>query len=189
MTTRINLLPWREEERKQRKEDFIRVGLAAIALMGVLIFFAHVQIGGMIDEQESRNKFLQGEIAKVDEKIKEIKELENQKKMLLNKMNVIQDLQTRRPLVVRMMDELVRVMPNGVYFTKINQKGQELLLEGVAQSNARVSTLMRNLDESTWFTNPKLDVIQVKEREGARESKFSLKVQQAAPGSEAPEKG
>ena len=102
--------------------------------------------------------------------------------MLLNKMNVIQDLQTRRPLVVRMMDELVRVMPNGVFLTKIDQKGQQLLLEGVAQSNARVSSLMRNLDESSWFTNPKLDVIQVQEREGSRESRFSLKVNQAAPG-------
>ena len=182
MTTRINLLPWREEERKRQREDFLRVSLAAVALMGVIIFFAHVQIGGMIDNQESRNKFLQGEIAKVDEKIKEIKELENQKKMLLNKMNVIQDLQTRRPLVVRMMDELVRIMPNGVFLTKIDQKGQQLLLEGVAQSNARVSSLMRNLDESSWFTNPKLDVIQVQEREGSRESRFSLKVNQATPG-------
>lgn len=179
--TRINLLPWRETLRKERKRQFASVTIGAGVLMLVIIFYVHLHINAMIDHQNSRNALLEAEIAKVDEAIKEIKELESKKTQLLNRMTVIQDLQTRRPLSVRLMDELVRTLPEGLFLTKVTQKGADLELEGVAQSNARISSFMRNLDDSQWFGNPKLDVIQAQDKSGSRVSKFVLKVKQLSP--------
>ena len=179
--TRINLLPWREALRKERKRQFVSVLGGAAILMLAIVGYVHFFVAGMIDHQNSRNSFIESEIAKVDEKIKEIRELEAQKKQLLNRMNVIQELQTRRPMVVHMLDKLVRALPEGLYLTALDQKGTELTLDGFAQSNARVSAFMRNLDESVWFSNPKLEVIQVQEKGGTRSSKFTLKVKQLTP--------
>jgi type IV pilus assembly protein PilN len=179
--TRINLLPWREALRKERKRQFMSILGGASLLMLAIIGYVHFHISGMIDYQSSRNNFLQNEITKVDSKIKEIRELETQKKQLLNRMNIIQELQTRRPMVVHMLDALARALPDGLYLTKLDQKGTELTIEGMAQSNARVSAFMRNLDQSNWFANPKLEVIQVQAKGGTRSSKFSLKVSQLTP--------
>lgn len=181
MATRINLLPWRETLRKERKRQFASVAGGASLLMAVIVFYVHLHVSGMIDHQNSRNATLEAEIAKVDESIKEIKELEDKKTQLLNRMTVIQDLQTRRPLSVRLMDELVRTLPDGLALAKVAQKGTDLELEGVAQSNARISTFMRNLEDSPWFDNPKLDVIQAQDKSGNRVSKFTLKVKQLTP--------
>jgi type IV pilus assembly protein PilN len=180
--TRINLLPWRETLRKERQRQFASVMTGAVVLMGVTVFYVHLHIGGMIDYQESRNDYLNKEIAKVDEKIKEIRELESQKKQLLNRMDVIQDLQTQRPLVVHMLDELVRTLPEGLYLSSVKQAGMQLQIGGSAQSNARVSAFMRNLDGSEWFDGPKLNVIQVQDNKKAgRVSEFTLVVNQANP--------
>jgi len=178
---RINLLPWREALRKERKRQFTSVIGGAALLMLAIIGYIHVHISGNIDAQNSRNSFIQAEIAAVDGKIKEIKELEAQKKQLLNRMNVIQDLQTRRPMVVHMLDKLVVALPEGLFLTKFEQAGLDLSIEGLAQSNARVSAFMRNLDESDWFDSPRLEVIQVQEKNGSRSSKFTLKVKQLTP--------
>lgn len=179
--TRINLLPWREALRKEQKRQFISTAGGAAVLMLVIVGYVHFHINGMIDHQNQRNDFIEKEIAVVDSKIKEIKELEAQKKQLLNRMNVIQDLQTRRPMVVHMLDKLVKALPEGLYLTEVNQKGAELTINGLAQSNARVSAFMRNLDDSNWFNNPKLEVIQVQEKNGGRSSKFTLNVKQLTP--------
>lgn len=179
--TRINLLPWREALRKERKRQFVSVLGGAAFLMLAIIGYIHFHVSGLIDYQNSRNSFLEHEIAKVDEKIKEIRELEAQKKQLLNRMNIIQELQTRRPMVVHMLDKLVKALPEGLYLTTVNQQGAELTLEGMAQSNARVSAFMRNLDESDWFASPKLEVIQVQEKDGTRSSKFTLRAKQLTP--------
>ncbi len=186
--TQINLLPWREAQRKERKRQFSSIAVGAALLMTVLVFYAHVHINGLIEHQNARNKFLQDEIAKVDESIKEIRELESAKKALLIRMNVIQDLQSRRPMVVHMLDELVRAVPEGLYLHHIEQKGHEVVLEGLAQSNARVSAFMRQLDASEWFDSPRLDVIQVEEKDGERSSKFTLVVKQVNPD-ESPDHG
>lgn len=181
MTTRINLLPWRESLRKERKRQFASIAGGAVLLMVVIVFYVHLHINGMIDHQNARNSMLETEIAKVDEGIKEISELETKKTQLLNRMTVIQDLQTRRPLTVRLMDELVRTMPDGLVLAKVTQKGTDLELEGMAQSNARISAFMRNLQDSSWFGEPKLDVIQAQDKAGNRVSKFVLKVKQLTP--------
>ncbi len=181
MTTHINLLPWRETLRKERKRQFASIAGGVALLMAAVIFYVHLHINGMVEHQNSRNALLEVEIAKVDESIKEISELETKKTQLLNRMTVIQDLQTRRPLSVHLVDELVRTLPEGLVLTKVTQKEADLELEGVAQSNARISAFMRNLENSLWFSDPMLDVIQAQDTAGNRVSKFVLKVKQLAP--------
>ena len=181
MTTRINLLPWRETLRKERKRQFASIAGGVVFLMIAVVFYVHLHIDSMVEHQNARNALLEVEIAKVDESIKEIRELETKKTQLLNRMTVIQDLQTRRPLSVHLVDELVRTLPEGTVLTKVTQKEAELELEGMAQSNARISAFMRNLEDSVWFSNPKLDVIQAQDKAGDRVSKFVLKVKQLAP--------
>jgi len=179
--TRVNLLPWRENLRKERVRQFKVVTVFSAVLMGMIVFYVHVHINGTIDYQNSRNAFLEQEITKVDQKIKEIRELESKKKDLLNRMNVIQELQTRRPQSVRLMDELVRILPEGVYLKSVKQTEMGLVFNGVAQSNARVSAFMRNLDNSIRFVDPTLNVINTSELSGMRVSNFVLKVTQRTP--------
>ncbi len=181
MTTHINLLPWRETLRKERKRQFASIAGGIALLMAAVIFYVHLHINGLVEYQNSRNALLETEIAKVDESIKEIRELETKKTQLLNRMTVIQDLQTRRPLSVHLLDELVRTLPEGLVLTKVTQKEADLELEGVAQSNARISAFMRNLEDSLWFSSPKLEVIQAQDKAGNRVSKFVLKVKQLSP--------
>lgn len=176
--TRINLLPWREIRRKEERRQFISVAAGAAVLMGLIVFYVHLHVGGLIEDQERRNKFMQDEIAKVDAKIAEIRTLESKKQQLLARMNIIQQLQTRRPEIVHVFDELAQAVPEGMYLTRISQQGGTLVVEGVAQSNARVSMFMRNLDGSPWFSGPRLDVIESGGKEQSRNSRFKLTVNQ-----------
>ncbi len=177
--TSINLLPWRETLRKERLQQFITsLGFAA-GLAVAIVVAVHMQFSGMIRHQESRNGFLEQQVLRVEKQIKEIEAIEKEKKSLLARMNVIQQLQEGRPQIVHVFDELVRTLPEGVYLTKIKQGGDTVALEGIAQSNARVSTYMRNLDSSDWFTNPRLSVIEAadaKSKLSERSAKFSLNV-------------
>lgn len=153
---RINLLPWREELRKQRQQEFAIMAVIAMALMGVVVVGVHLYLQQLTDFQQQRNDFLQAQIASLDKKIKEIKDLDREKERLLARMNIIQKLQSSRPEIVHMVDALVQTLPEGVYYKKIEQKTDRLSMEGDAQSNARVSSLMRNLESSEWFENPNL---------------------------------
>ena len=183
--TRINLLPWREILRKEQQRQFISIAAGAAVLMAVIIFYIHIHVGGLIDAQTARNTFLEQQIASVDQKITEIKELESEKQKLLARMNIIQQLQSRRPEIVHVFDEMARRVPDGIYHTSVKQSGDSLLIEGVAESNARVSAFMRNLDASEWFKNPGLIVIESKEKEKVRTSSFTLKGTQITPPSDA----
>ncbi len=158
--TRINLLPWREMARKESKRQFISIGVGAVMLMGAVILYAHIHIAGMIDDQNSRNTFLEEETARIDNQIKEIKSLETEKNHLLARMNVIQQLQSRRSQVVHIFDEIEKKLPAGVYLTAMKQEKGEIILNGVAESNGDVSSFMRNLEVSDWFESPWLEVIQ-----------------------------
>lgn len=180
--TCINLLPWREMRRKEQQRQFFSIAGGAAVLMGVIVFYVHIHIGGLIEAQEQRNRFLEKEIAKVDEKIAEIRTLKAKKQQLLARMNIIQQLQTRRPEIVHVFDELVRAVPGGMYLTKVTQQGSSLVIEGVAQSNARISSFMRNLDASGWFADPRLEVIEADDKERVRTSRFKLRVSQAGSG-------
>lgn len=180
MTTRINLLPWREMRRKEQDRQLLTIAVGAWILMGVIIFYAHVHVSSLIENQNKRNEFLNQEIAKVEKEIKEIAELKKQRSDLIARMNVIYQLQSDRSQVVHLFDELARKLPDGIFFTSLRLTGNDIALQGVAQSNARVSALMRNLASSDWFANPELELITVKAKGGDRVSEFSLKVKQSA---------
>ncbi len=178
---RINLLPWRAERRKQRQREFYTMlGLAAVAgvLMSLLIWFYYDrQVSGQMD----RNAYLEAEIEKVKEQNKEIDRLDSQKKRLLDRKQVIEELQGKRSQMVHLFDALVRTIPDGVVLTALKQEGETLTLEGRTQSNARVSTYMRNLESSGWMTNPDLNVIEAKEGNAGLPYEFNLKVKLANP--------
>ncbi|HSD97580.1 MAG TPA: PilN domain-containing protein [Sulfuricaulis sp.] len=180
MTTRINLLPWREMRRKEQDRQLLTIAVGAWILMGVIIFYAHVHVSALIENQNKRNDFLNQEIAKVEKEIKEIAELKKQRADLIARMNVIYQLQGDRAQVVHLFDELARKLPDGIYFSSLKHSGSSISLQGVAQSNARVSALMRNLASSDWFADPELEVITVKPQGSDRVSNFSLKVKQVA---------
>ncbi len=179
---RINLLNWREERRKKIEQQFYAmIGVAVLAGIAVVIA-VQMQLGAMIDHQNSRNNYLKSEIKKVEKAIAEIKALEKKKADLLSRMNVIQELQGNRSDSVHMLDELVKVLPEGVHLTKFVQKKKSLTFDGVAQSNARVSAYMRNIERAEWLKNPKLKVIQSKKK-GRDDgySQFTLTSKQANP--------
>ena len=171
---RINLLPWREWERKRKQREFTGMVAAGALFAAIAVVIGHMQMEGLIGGQEDRNRYLEGEIKSLDARIVKIKDLESTKAKLLARMNVIQELQSNRPLSVHLMDELVRTLPDGVYLNKVTQKGAQLTLDGVAQSNARVSAYMRNIDGSLWVGNPKLNVIETKTAERRRIAEFTL---------------
>lgn len=178
---RINLLPWREACRKEQQKDFISTALFSAALAAVLVGFVHIQVNGVIDYQQRRNKFLENEIKILDGKIKEIKKLESTKKALIERMNVIKNLQATRPGIVHLFDELVRTLPDGVYLSGVKQSANTLNISGKAESNARVSAYMRNIDKSTWIKDPALTVIESKDEKLGRISSFKLQATQTAP--------
>jgi type IV pilus assembly protein PilN len=184
---KINLLPWREELRKQKQREFASMSVGSAIIAGLIVLLAHFHVDGLIDNQSQRNAFLESEIELLDQRIVRIKELERMKANLLARMNVIQELQRSRPESVHLMDEMVRTLPDGLYLEKFTQKGKDLTMAGVAQSNARVSDYMRNIDSSEWLTGPSLDQIKTKEVDRRRISNFNLRGKQKTRKVEAPE--
>jgi len=177
----INLLPWRENLRKKRKRDFGFQLLFAVLLAGLATFFWYLQVQKQIEFQESRNAFIKAEIAKVDKKIEEIKDLEKKRAELVARMNVIQELQASRPMVVHLFDELVKTIPDGVFLKRLVQKGIQATLSGQAQSNARVSAYMRAIDASEWMKDADLKVIKSGDKTKTGMSEFELVAKQANP--------
>ena len=173
----INLLPWREEKRQERLKQFavgtgLSVLLTAILFYGVVLF-----VNSLIDEQKDRNNYLKTEIAVLDKKIKEIRTLERERDRLLARMQVIQELQESRPKVVKILDSLARVVPEGVHLKAVTRQGTSLTFNGIAQSNARVSVFMREVDKNTEFDESDLKVIQ----RSAQTKSFTLTVNESKP--------
>jgi len=179
--TRINLLPWREELRQEQKKQFAMMAVMTCVLSAAIVGLIHFQMQSKIDYQLSRNTFISAEIAKVDEEIKEISELQKVRRSLIERMEVIQDLQGSRPSIVHLFSEIVSTVPNGVYLGSLAQTGSSLLIKGEAESNARVSTYMRNLSASDWLKDPNLSVIEIQDITVNRISTFTLTVQQTSP--------
>lgn len=174
----INLLPWREERRAAKKKQFLSVlGLTAILAIGTF-GLVHMYFDKLIENQNSRNAYIESEIKALDSKIEQIKELEKEKSSLIARMRAIETLQTSRPLVVHLFDELVTTMPEGIYLDEIVQKDEVLTITGSAQSNARVSNFMRNLESSEWLTGATLEVIEHKDKKEDRSNAFTLKINQ-----------
>jgi type IV pilus assembly protein PilN len=189
-TARVNLLPHRAERRKRAKQHFAIVS-AGTAVVGLLIVgMVHSYFAERIGVQESRNQFLKGEIAKLETEIAEINKLKEEIRALLARKQVIETLQADRAQTVHLLDELVRQMPEGVFLKSLSQKGMRIQLIGYAQSNARVSTLMRNIESSRWLAAPELIEVKSAGVEKRRVSEFnmfmSLKREQTpAPGAPA----
>lgn len=181
---RINLLPWREERRKQQQIEFFAIlGVAVVVTLAVW-GAVHWHFDQRINYQEARNQFLEGQIAHLDRRIKEIQDLERERERLLARMRAIEELQTNRPLIVRLFDELVDNLPEGVSLTRVQQQGGNITINGVAESNARVSNFMRNLEASAWLSDPDLDIVQAQTAEGLRVSNFTLRFSQIVPKAE-----
>lgn len=189
---KINLLPWREELRQQRQRDFlIAIGLSVLVTAGLLgLMYMHIE--GLKAYQEKCNQILQNEISELDSKIVAIKDIETKKGSLLQKIDLIQGLQKSRPQIVHLFDEIAKRTPEGVYIVEMTQKGTALSLEGKAQSNARVSALMREIENSAWITAPKLQVIKgldkpvgTQKSSGGQLSEFSLQAEQSMPTDDA----
>jgi len=156
----INLLPWRQALRQRRKKEFAIGIAAAIALAALVTLLAHLTVSSMIDTQHRRNELLTAEIAELDKAIEQIVALEEQKSRMIARMEVIERLQSSRPEVVKLFDQVVATLPEGVYLTSVKQSGRRIEFNGVAQSSTRVSAFMRNIDASETISAPDLKVIQ-----------------------------
>jgi type IV pilus assembly protein PilN len=179
---KINLLPWREARRKELRQQFYAtVGMFVVLTLCVwgTVHFYNTQ---RIDYQQSRNDILDTEIVKLDKKIERIKRLEKEKQRLKARIEAIEQLQGNRPLIVRLFDEMVTSLPEGVSLVSVTQKGKAVTINGVAQSNARVSSFMRKLEESDWLEDPQLQIIEAKDDQGQRVSNFTMRFNQVIPG-------
>lgn len=179
----INLLPWREELRKEQTNQFVSFIGLALLFTAALLLLVHMTMNRMIDHQNNRNTILTNEIKRLDSELEKIKGLEDTKEKLLSRMEIIQSLQQKRPQIVHLFDEVVKTIPEGLHVTDIKQAGTTITIEGIAESNGRVSAYMRNIDNSDWMTKPKLQVIETLRKDG-RGSKFTLSAQQSAPKSD-----
>jgi len=162
---RINLLPWREQERKIRRREFMVAAGGAIFAAVIFVLGGKLLYSSWTDAQKEKNNLLTKEIVKLDAQIADIQDLENRKQRLVARMEIIERLQRKRPEIVHLFDEIVKTVPEGIYLTTIKQTGNKLEIHGVAQSSTRVSTFMRNIDGSVWMDNPVLQVV-----ESARDS-------------------
>src|SRR6202167_6324117 len=171
---RINLLPHREQERKRRRTEFAVALVAAAIAAAVVVGGGKVLYSTWTDAQNEKNNLLKKEIVKLDAQIADIQDLENRKQRLVARMEIIEKLQRQRPEIVHRFDEMVRIVPDGVYLTQIKQTGNKLEIHGVAQSSTRVSTFMRNIDSSVWMDNPVLRVVESAQNSPTGGSNFTL---------------
>jgi type IV pilus assembly protein PilN len=171
---RVNLLPHRAEKRKARQLQFIVFGAISVLLGALVVGSVHVAISSEISYQERRNEYLKQEIAILDKQIDEIKKLRQQTQSLLARKTVVEDLQSTRSDVVHLLDQMLRILPDGVYLKSLKQTGNRIHLDGYAQSSARVSTLMRSIQDSPWLNTPTLIEVHATSVGGTRLSEFSL---------------
>ncbi len=171
---RINLLPWREQERKVRRREFMIAAGAAVIAAGVFIAAGKLVYSTWTEAQLEKNDLLKKEIVKLDAQIADIQDLETRKQRLVARMEIIEKLQRSRPEIVHLFDEMVKTVPEGIYLTQIKQTGRKMEIHGVAQSSTRVSTFMRNIDGSTWMDNPVLQVVEASKDSSTGGSSFTL---------------
>lgn len=183
----INLLPWRDERRAELKQEFLVilgmvVALGAAIIVGVDLFFS-----AQIQNQQDRNAYLSQNIAVLNKQVDEIREMQRKRTQLLDRMKVIQDLQGNRPVIVRILDQLVRTVPDGVFYTELKSTKQVITITGIAESNNRVSSLMRQLDASDWFRDPNLEGVRAEPSFGEQATTFNMTVQLQLPSAGAEE--
>jgi len=177
----INLLPWRERRRAERRKQFYSM-VAVAALVGVgLVLAGHIYMNMLIEHQESRNQTLQAEIRVLDRQIARIRELDRQRQNVIDRIQVIQTLQASRPEAVHLFDQMVRTLPEGTYFRELRQEGERIRLVGRAESNARISALMRRVDSSPWLKDSTLQIIETRQEGPLQVRDFRLEASQTRP--------
>lgn len=173
---KINLLPWRQEYRAKKQKEFQQVALLVVIVAALSVFAWMKIVDGQVVDQNGSNQTLQVKINALNKQVSEIKDLKKRRQKLIDRMRVIQELQGNRPLAVRYFDELVQATPEGLWLTSLERKGSKLELSGVAESNNRVSSFMRNLDQSDWYNSPNLTDVTASPAFGEQASGFQLKV-------------
>src|SRR5271167_2555124 len=171
---RINLLPWREQERKVRRREFMVAAGGAVIAAIIFTGGGKLLYTSWTDSQNEKNALLKKEIVKLDAAIADIQDLENRKQRLVARMEIIEKLQRKRPEIVHLFDELVKTVPEGIYLTQMKETGKRLEIKGIAQSSTRVSTFMRNIDSSAWMDNPQLQVVESSKDAPSGGSSFTL---------------
>jgi len=180
----INLLPWRDDRRQEQRKEFLTV-LALVLALGVgLVLLADRVVNGQIEYQKSRNNYLTENIKVLDKMVAEIADLQRKRNQLIDRMRVIQELQGNRPIIVRVLDQIVRTVPDGVFYTKLGAKANTISISGIAESNNRVSSLMRRLDASDWLENPNLTGVTAATAYGDQATSFNLTVKVQLPKTE-----
>ena len=176
----LNLLPWREEARKESQKQFFMMAVAGVAVSAIAVFGVYSFYQDQIQKQEVRNKYVQAEIKELDKTIAEIKKLDVTRKALLDRITIIEGLQSTRPGIVHLFDEMVKSLPKGMYLTELEQKDNTIKLAGKAESNARVSSYMNRLDMSPRLSSSALNVIEIdtRKKKAERLRNFSLSVTQ-----------
>lgn len=178
---KINLLPWREAYRKEKKDQFVAILIAVLLAAAIVAYLWMSSVESAIENQNSRNRLLETNIAELQKQVDEIKELKRIRDDLIMRIKVIQDLEGTRPMIVRFFDEFVRAVPDGVHLSLLSRTGETISIEGIAESTNRVSSFMRNLDQSDWFTSPNLTSVVADPSSGEQASAFKLTVQTSAP--------
>lgn len=187
---KINLLPWREVYRKEKKEQFLMALGGVFALSALVAYLWIVSVEASIDNQNSRNHLLETEIAVLEKQVQEINELKKKRDDLLVRIKIIQDLEGTRPLIVRYFDDFARAIPDGLYITGVTRKDDLVTVDGVGESYNRVASLMRNLDISDWFASANLtSIVDVSKDEGEQASAFKMTVHTSVPGDENSQNG
>lgn len=178
----INLLPWREQRREERKKQFLTTLVLVVIFAGSIVFLADQYFSSVIDNQHSRNGYIREKNAELDRRIAEIQLLRAQRQQLIERMKIIQDLQGNRPIVSHVFDQMVRTIPDGVYFKSLQMTGTNIAIEGEAESNSLVSNLMRRQDASDWLTAPTLLEVKASNNPQLEQaSLFKLNVKQTKP--------
>ena len=183
---RINLLPWREQLREERKRQFLMAVAVTTVIAIIGVFLASRYLEMQIDNQNIRNNYLSQQITVMDERLKVIEDLRAKRGELLARMKIIQDLQSNRQILARLLDQFVRTLPDGVFYTSLNKTDKKITINGITASNNRVSTLMRNFETSAWLASPNLTVIsQLNQKDPLdKTSTFTLQVMESEPKDE-----
>jgi len=181
---KINLLPWREELREEKKKEFMNVLMGVVFIAGGIVLIMDRFYTGEIEDQRSRNQYLEQKITVLEERIAEITLLQQKRNQLLSRMQVIQELQGNRPIIVRLFDEIAKRLADRVFYTRMSVKGKNLEINGIAESNNRISSQLRNFSDSAWFDKPNVQGIVADVNRGPQASQFRLTVQQTTPKKE-----
>lgn len=178
---KINLRPWREELRAEKQQQFLMMLVGAVVVSIGLVFLWQSDVKEQKAYQEARNAYIQNAMKELDEQIREIEDLKKKRAELLSRMQVIQELQGTRPVVVRVFDELVRTLPDGLFYSDLTKRGDRLSIAGMSESNSRISSLMRNFEGSEWFADPNLTSVAAADGQRSGYSRFNLSVNQKTP--------